>query len=38
MKDIREKIKNNLKWLIAKKTGYDDDLVDTYIDRETNDE
>ena len=37
MKEIREKIKNYLKGWIAKK-GDDDDLVDTGIDRETNDE
>ena len=35
MKQIRQKIQNYLKGLIAKK-GDDDDPVDTYIDLETN--
>ena len=38
MKNIREKIKNYLKGWISKKKGDDDDLVDTDIDRERNDE
>ena len=37
MKEIREKIKNYLKVWISKK-GDDDDLVDTDIDRKTNDD
>ena len=37
MKDIREKTNNYLKGWISKK-GYDDDLVDTDIYREKNDE
>ena len=37
MNEIRQKIQNYLKSFISKK-GYDDDLVDTNIDLETNDE
>ena len=37
MKYIKEKIQNYLKGWIPQK-GYEDDLVDTDIDRETNDE
>ena len=37
MKEIRQKLQNYLKGLISKKGDYDD-LVDTDIDLETNDE
>ena len=37
MKESRQKFQSYLKGFIAKK-GDDDDLVDTYIDLETNDE
>ena len=38
MKESRQKFQNYLKGLIAKRKGENDDIVDTDIDRETDDE